>query len=460
MKKIILATIAALVLVLGMTKMSYAMTTLDDESLSDVTGQALFSLVKETDSTQGLDFFKLGLQAELSLNTNIKSLQLGCGGDNGAGGCDIDISNLSFGCVTGPGSPGSCITLGSTQDTVANQTALKDFVLTNPFFQFAIKGGSSAATRQVVGVRLGAEKAEGPMSIGTLASYSGYLTGKTNLDITAQKNIAVTCEKGTANCSDADASKFSTGFTIEKLIGADKVYNKAAGFLGVKDEEILNILDLMKVRYKDLTIDTKAEHSDADVKATGTRLTQVKIANLGLGTTVDSVVSNLTVNQMCATPLVGSGCDALVGADLSNLLMPVLVSGIQKYMKQQTLIGLGIAVPAQGSLSKEDYNALLTNTLNAYQLPYNLSNVHQLDVNSNLFGIALTSLSDGIKYPGYEEKVGRGWSMYLQDAFTLNITDSLTNLMSNMVQNGQAAAGNITTLAPAYRNCFGSLNFC
>lgn len=463
MKKTIFSSIVALVLTFAMSTISYAMTSLDDESLSDITGQSLFSLVKETDSTQNLDFFKLGFQAELSLNANIKSLQLGCGGDNGAGKCDIDISELSFGCVTN--ASGTCITLPATipgQPTGAysdpdesKQAGLKDFVLTNPFFQFAIKGGSNAATRQVVGIRLGADKAEGPMSIGNLTSYSGYLTGKTNLNIQAQTNIGVTCQGGTTDCT-AGAAKYSG-----TAYGMPSGGTVATAYLGVKDEEILN-LGIVKVRYKDMTIDTKAASSSANVTAKGTRLTQVGISNLLLGKTVDDVVNGLTINQICATPFYGgSGCDILTGPQLANSLMPVLKTGIQIYMKQQALLGLDQAVPTQGTFETDStYSGKLTTLLNNYVLPYNLNNVHQLDINSNLFGIALTSLSEGIKYPGYADSVGKGWSMYLQDAFTLNINDSLTTLMSNIVQNGNAKAGNITTLAPAYRNCFGSLKFC
>ena len=460
MKKTVFAGIVALVLAFVTSTMSYAMTSLDDQSLSDVTGQALFTLTKETDSTQSLDFFKLGFQAELALNANIKSLQLGCGGDNGAGKCDIDISDLSFGCVTN--ASGTCITLPGVagqptgadfNNAESNQAGLKDFVLTNPFFQFAIKGGSNAATRQVVGIRLGADKAEGPMSIGNLASYSGYLTGKTNLNIQAQNNIGVTCQGGTAGCTSGAAKYSGTAY------GMPSGGTLATGYLGVKDEEILNLL-IVKVRYQDMTIDTKAASSSANVTAKGTRLTQVGISNLLLGKTVDDVVAGLTINQICATPAIGSGCDIITGPQVANSLMPVLKTGIQIYMKQQTLIGLGLAVPTQGALELDStYSGKLTTLLNNYILPYNLNNVHQLDVNSNLFGIALTAL-DSIKYPGYADSVGKGWSMYLQDAFTLNINDSLTNLMSNMVQNGKAAAGNITTLAPAYRNCFGSLKFC
>lgn len=460
MKKTIFAGIVALVLAFVTSTMSYAMTSLDDQSLSDVTGQALFTLTKETDSTQSLDFFKLGFQAELALNANIKSLQLGCGGDNGAGKCDIDISDLSFGCVTN--ASGTCITLPGVagqptgadfNNAESNQAGLKDFVLTNPFFQFAIKGGSNAATRQVVGIRLGADKAEGPMSIGNLASYSGYLTGKTNLNIQAQTNIGVTCQGGTAGCTSGAAKYSGTAY------GMPSGGTLATGYLGVKDEEILNLL-IVKVRYQDMTIDTKAASSSANVTAKGTRLTQVGISNLLLGKTVDDVVAGLTINQICATPAIGSGCDIITGPQVANSLMPVLKTGIQIYMKQQTLIGLGLAVPTQGTFETDStYSGKLTTLLNNYILPYNLNNVHQLDVNSNLFGIALTAL-DSIKYPGYADTVGKGWSMYLQDAFTLDINDSLTNLMSNMVQNGKAAAGNITTLAPAYRNCFGSLKFC
>ncbi len=132
------------------------MTAMDDQALSEVDGQALLNLVKESDTGQGLDFYKLAISAELSLNTNIKRLQLGCGGDNGADGCDIDISNLSFGCVAN--ASGTCITLPTTvagqpkgidyNNDISNQNQLKDFVLTNPFFQFAIQGGTQASTRQ------------------------------------------------------------------------------------------------------------------------------------------------------------------------------------------------------------------------------------------------------------------------------------------------------------------------
>ncbi len=73
-------------------------------------------------------------------------------------------------------------------------------------------------------------------------------------------------------------------------------------------------------------------------------------------------------------------------------------------------------------------------------------------------GIALSK--ELIKYPGYAEAVSRGWSMYLQDAFTLNIEDKVSNLVQNIAATPNAREGNITLLAPAYRNCYGEMKFC
>ncbi len=143
-----------------------AMTELDDQQLSQVEGQALFNLTSTADASQNLNFFKLGLGAVMELNSNIKSLQLGCGGSNGSGGCDIDIGNLSL--------SGKAVN-GSRVDTSAQ--------LTNPFIEFAIKG-KSAATREVEGFRLGAESILGLLTLGAenidnpsdgLRSFSGYM---------------------------------------------------------------------------------------------------------------------------------------------------------------------------------------------------------------------------------------------------------------------------------------------
>ena len=154
-----------------------SLTQLNDSELSDVHGQALMSLgyIAPNDSVnkmqgQGVGFYKLGLEAELELNANIKKLQLGCGGVNGAGGCDIDIDNLS---LSG---------LADTREGRVGSSAK----LTNPFVEFAIKDPNSASTREVVGLRLSAEKVLGMLTAGTensdtpngINSLSGFLKTK------------------------------------------------------------------------------------------------------------------------------------------------------------------------------------------------------------------------------------------------------------------------------------------
>ncbi len=150
-----------------------------DEQLSDTTGQALMSLSylapnavdnlesQRTNGDKAIGFYKLGLEAELEINANIKKLQLGCGGVNGANGCDIDIDNLS---------------LSGQADTNTGR-ASSSAKLTNPFLEFAVKNPDSAAKREIVGLRVSAEKAVGLLTAGTensnkqngINSISGFM---------------------------------------------------------------------------------------------------------------------------------------------------------------------------------------------------------------------------------------------------------------------------------------------
>lgn len=142
----------------------YGMTALDDRQLSNVTGQALLQMGK--DESNGFTFYKAGLDAEVEINLNIEKLQLGCGGVNGAAGCDIDIDNLS---LSGPEGCGA-----NRPDCSA--------VLTRPYFEFAIKNDDSRTLREVSGIRLSAENAFGLLTAGQndgtangINTLSGYL---------------------------------------------------------------------------------------------------------------------------------------------------------------------------------------------------------------------------------------------------------------------------------------------
>ncbi|WP_151722800.1 hypothetical protein [Acinetobacter ursingii] len=150
---------------------------LSDGELRKVEGQGLMTLsyISPTDSQNqntgsNIGFYKLGMEAQVDLNANIKKLQLGCGGVNGAGACDIDIDYLS---------------LSGVADTSTGR-ASSSATITNPFIQFAIKNPNSASTREVSGFRLSAESIQGLLTFGLengdaksgINSFSGYMVTK------------------------------------------------------------------------------------------------------------------------------------------------------------------------------------------------------------------------------------------------------------------------------------------
>lgn len=182
-----------------------AMVSLSDQELSETRGQALMSLnyiapkdsanlEHQVNGTQDLGFYRLGLEALLELNANIKKLQLGCGGANGAGACDIDMDNVSLSGIKldANGNP-----LPMTREERVSSSAQ----LTNPFIEFAIRNPEQASLREVVGLRLGSEFAKGLLTVGEndgtvngINTLSGYIniaptTGRT---VTAQGGLTDT----------------------------------------------------------------------------------------------------------------------------------------------------------------------------------------------------------------------------------------------------------------------------
>lgn len=154
--------------------MSYAQSAMDlqrltDTELSAVNGQALMSLSylapndnanpMKNITNNNVGFYKLGLEAEIQLNTNIANVQLGCGGINGPDQCDIDIKNLSL-----SGLPDSLDTDGNPVYVDGRPT--KSAELTNPFIEFAISNPNSAALRSFQGVRFSAEKIRALLTTG------------------------------------------------------------------------------------------------------------------------------------------------------------------------------------------------------------------------------------------------------------------------------------------------------
>ena len=426
---------------------------MSDDELAEVEGQALFSLgyLAPTDPTnhQGgnVGFYTLSLEANIDLNANIKNLQLGCGGTNGSNNCDIDISNMSFGCIAN--ASGSCITLPKTDSRQPNgavqelsagkseQSQMKDFNLTNPFFQFAIKNPDSAATREIVGMRVGAAQAKGPLSFGALNMFSGYLTGKANLVTQRENEVGVTTES-TSRYKGLDA------------------------YLGLSDGTVLDINLLLlgrgSVKYRDVSVNYDGiARNDLDVVVAGNRLNQAEINGLEFGSIVDEVMRslaladvNVNVCILIACTDVGLASGSLDG--VKGAILNILEGQITNKIKLDLANGLA------GQNMSGYSSTQIHQWLNSYRLPFNLNNVHQLEVDSKNFGIALSKQS--LQYPNYASAVNEGWSMYLPDAFTLNINDKLSNLVNNISSLPDARNGNITMLQAPYRNCYGSLTFC
>ena len=199
-------------LLLIMTKYSYALESLADADMRDITGQSLFTAnyINGTGTaatgTAGVDFYRLGLDAEMSLNMNVKSIKLGCNGVNGPA-CDIDIDDVSLSgteaCITANGRP-NC-----------------DAVVTRPFLEFAIKNPNSLATREILGFRFGAQSLSGLLTAGTndgtangLNRFSGYMAiaATTGTTTTQAANFTNVLEGNTTvgGCTSGCPSPFFT----------------------------------------------------------------------------------------------------------------------------------------------------------------------------------------------------------------------------------------------------------
>lgn len=209
---------------------------LDDKSLARVTGQALFSLTNIAANQNGnpntdVGFYRLGMEAQVELNANIKRLQLGCGGFKGVG-CDIDIEDISLAGVL----------------PVNGSYAGSDAVITNPFIEFAIKSPNNASTREIVGFRLGALGILGKLGLGsntdltTLADDTGgikSLSGDLNLTLTntVLKNVVI--ENGLIS-TEAHINDYNKQLILNRSTSAtlDNVVAKTGPL------RVLGILDL------------------------------------------------------------------------------------------------------------------------------------------------------------------------------------------------------------------------
>ncbi len=137
---------------------------LSDQEMSSVNAQGLFVL---ENSSNGLDFSTIALNADVTLNANLKNILLGT--KNGVS--DIDISAMQFGRSDG-----------------GDQARLVQ--ISNPYIQFVFDNTQSGHNK-VVGMRIGFDGISGDVGfLANVISGSMYIKGKNSgelLDATGQR---------------------------------------------------------------------------------------------------------------------------------------------------------------------------------------------------------------------------------------------------------------------------------
>lgn len=319
---------------LGLSQ-SYAMTALNDEELSEVEGQSLMNLefqqgTNTTDAKgitynqSNIGFYKLALSAELELNANIKRLQLGCGGENNAiraNSCDIDIDHISLSGL--PDDP----------NYTSDQRVATSALITNPFIQFAIKNPTSAATREVLGFRVSAEKIKGLMTLGTensatpngINTFSGYMKTKT--------------ASGTAVTEARTMTYADTGLELKgKVTGT---------IFGIPRD-----LDYTSNNYTLTLSSTSAPFIINSTVVSGTRMKDVTLTGSGTVGRIDfsgpltATVWGLPLNKQVTGNITGLNTDITVNQSLGLIHALYLNNPASLSLQSQNILWTGAAVGA------------------------------------------------------------------------------------------------------------------
>ena len=416
------------------------MNELSDSQLSEVTGQALMSLtyIAPTDAANleskrtganNIGFYKLGMEAELELNANIKKLQLGCGGVNGAGGCDIDIDHLS---LSGD---------SSTRDGRASSSAK----LTNPFMEFAIKNPNSASTREIVGLRLSSEKAQGMITFGQensdtpngINSLSGYMEVASTVG-TAKVNpyFNLTPDKvGGAQISGlASGTKFTTT-KYDLNLTADGVYYtpaNAANAPKLMGNLVLNQQAITGKRISSTIL--KATANVSNIKLTGDLTAQVW-GFINLGKQADGVINNL-------------GVDVTINENL-GLFHKANLNGTSASLSLQAQ---NILWPSTKSVAQNGWWLEFSDPIDIGRI----DPINPVDIASNTIKDSLAEVSKYLSNP--KTQVECGWAGLLSclggDPLKINVDLKDANKVPMDLVN-------ITMINQSFApNCYGSLKFC
>jgi hypothetical protein len=271
-------TIIGLLALLVAGSSQAAMQSLTDTELDAVQGQALITAGYTSSGNMG--FYKVGLQANLEINANIRKLQLGCGGANGASGCDIDIDNFSL--------SGNC----------ANRPSC-DAVMKNPFIEFAVKNPGNSSQREISGFRLSSELLTGLMSAGTNdGTANGINTISGYLPIAASSGVAQTAA-GTMTNSLSGAAKV-TVLGIGIMNSNYVTDNRGLPVQSVGTPFNVSALTVSGSRMQNVNLTANATVPDLSVAGERTAYLDIlglSIAHLNLTSTVHGLKANMNINE-------------------------------------------------------------------------------------------------------------------------------------------------------------------
>ncbi len=456
---------------------------LTDEQLGETTGQALMSLsyIAPNDSTNlmnkyssgsNIGFYKLGLEVDMDLNANIRNLQLGCGGINGAGQCDIDIKNLSLSGLPANYNPSS----GNPPDFGAAGRASTSAQLTNPFMEFAVKNSNSASTREIVGLRFSAEKITGlltaglingitPTSTDGIQSLSGFMriaatSGEASTKATVFGNQANHQIQGLLSALGSNRtftslpnSPDTQGITLPSLkaafsipefqVNGSRLDNASVKGISTKIDSIAldsGPLNQLKVNFPSICVFIFCASQS-----------KIKLAN---GSAVQNLNMDITFNQALSMfhniPLTGSG------GYLSLQQQAILWPG--NYVDSNDMTGKTIAEMFNSDVAKKGWWMSFAEPV---QLGY-LKATQEVDITNVLpqvAGLMTTELlkeENRVKVPA-GAAIGAivGLTLTTPKPIVVDLNNAtLANPVKLTLANLQLANQNLTP------NCYGSLKFC
>lgn len=189
---------------------------MDNDSMKDVTGKALFDIRQRTGS-DGMQFLKFLLNAKIEINANIEKLKLGN---------QLDFDYLS---ITG-------------DDGFDKRTPDKSAVITRPFLELALDNFNIEQDKKLVGLRFGAESMDGRLSVGTnddtsgINRFRGYISttpiearGRTNQRTYAYQGLQYTASRVTIGSGWTALSLPNVPINVDVCMGVRRFRCSSAG---------------------------------------------------------------------------------------------------------------------------------------------------------------------------------------------------------------------------------------